>query len=156
MKEFYREELEKTVRRLEHIRKILEKIEPGSSEIDYSSLPVDTQTSVSKPAVKKVSRRKKPGPKAIWGNFILKRLRQLNRPVTYNDLIKDAMLFFKLGDNKKDAVRQAIMNSAFRLRNKQGKLATYRKPGTKEKYVGLKKWFDSQGKLLSEYKKRLH
>jgi hypothetical protein len=47
------------------------------------------------------------------------------------------------------------MNSAFRLRKKQGKVLTYRKPGSKEKYIGLKKWFDEAGNLLEEYKKKI-
>lgn len=152
MKDFYLEEYEKTAYRLEHIRNILSRIDPDFK----GEVPVNV-SSIATTKVKKTrtTRKKKPGPKAIWGNYILKRLRQLDKPVTYTEIIKDAMLYFKLGDEKEKAVRQAIMNSAFRLRNKQGKIDTYRKPGSKEKYVGLKKWFNKEGSLLPEYRKRI-
>ncbi len=162
MLQFYEEELLKTVSRLEHIKKMLDKLAPGSVTIDVQikdelKLLEKSKTSPSKTtaAKKKSKRKKKPGPKAIWGNYILKRLRQLDRPVTYTELIQDALLFFKLPVSQKDVVRQAIMNSAFRLRNKQNKVNTFRKEGTKEKYIGLKKWFDTEGKLLPEYKKKI-
>ncbi len=163
MIQFYEEELDKTVRRLEHIKSVLEKLEPGSVSIDVHveaeiKSVGKTKTYTEKKelsAQKKSKRKRKPGPKAIWGNYILKRLRQLDRPVTYSELIQDALLFFKLPPTRKDTVRQAIMNSAFRLRNKQDKVNTFRKKGTKEKYIGLKKWFDAEGKLLSEYLKKI-
>ena len=47
------------------------------------------------------------------------------------------------------------MNSAFRLRNKQDKVSTFRKKGSKEKYIGLKKWFDKEGNLMPEYQKKI-
>ncbi len=163
MLQFYEEELVKTVSRLEHIKKMLEKLAPGAVTIDVqvkNDLKIAGKTkttSVRKsPATpKKSKRKKKPGPKAIWGNYIIKRLRQLDRPITYTELIQDALLFFKLPVSKKEVVRQAIMNSAFRLRNKQGKVTTFRKKGSKEKYIGLKKWFDKDGQLLPEYQKKI-
>lgn len=161
MIQFYEEELEKTVRRLEHIKNTLNKLEPGVMDIEIhvkagSLSSLKKKTGEKKETTeKKTKHKKKPGPKAIWGNYILKRLRQLDRPVTYTELIQDALLFFKLPPSKKNAVRQAIMNSAFRLRNKQNKVHTFRKKGTKEKYIGLKKWFNADGNLVPEYRKKL-
>ncbi len=163
MTQFYEEELDKTVKRLEHIKNMLEKLEPGAISVDIKVKGVPATLSKTRATTKKTAgaaskkskRKKKPGPKAIWGNYILKRLRQLDRPVTYSELIQDALLFFKLPVAKKNIVRQAVMNSAFRLRNKQNKVKTFRKEGTKEKYIGLNKWFDNEGNLLPEYKKKI-
>ena len=160
MVRFYEEELDKTVIRLRHITGMLQMLDPGSEHLKLKELEgVIAVTEVAAPkkstARKKSSRKRKPGPKGTWTNYIMKRLRQVQRPITYDDLIHDAMLSFNKPPEDLEKVRQAVMNSAFRLRKKQGKVLTYRKPGSKEKYIGLKKWFDDQGNLLEEYKKKI-
>jgi len=159
MVRFYEEELERTVQRLRHITGMLHSLNPESELLKMpeleSFLGDGSGARLSRTAKKKRSRKRKPGPKGVWTNYILKRLRQVDRPITYEDLIKDAILHFKKSKEDMEKVRQAIMNSAFRLRKKQGKVLTYRKPGSKEKYIGLRKWFDEAGELLEEYKKKL-
>lgn len=160
LKAFYEEELDKTLRKLDHIKQVLKELAPGQTSIEINvtspqslTSPVKTPSSASKPV--QMGRRKKTGPKSIWGNYILKRLRQLDKPVTYSDLIDDAVAFFKIPQSKTEQVRQSIRNSAFRLRNKHNKIDTFAIKGKKEKYVGLKKWFDKEGKILSDYKQKL-
>ncbi len=160
MVRFYEEELDKTVIRLRHITEMLQTLNPGSEHLKLKELEgvraVTEATAPGKsPARKKSTRKRKPGPKGTWTNYIMKRLRQVQRPITYDDLIHDAMLNFNKPPEDLEKVRQAVMNSAFRLRKKQGKVLTYRKPGSKEKYIGLKKWFDADGNLLNEYKKKI-
>jgi len=139
---------------------LLQNLNPDSDHLKLKEMEgVMAVTEVARPrksgAKRKSSRKKKPGPKGTWTNYIMKRLRQVQRPITYDDLIHDAMLNFNKSKEELEKVRQAIMNSAFRLRKKQGKVQTYRKPGSKEKYIGLRKWFDEQGNLLEEYKKKI-
>jgi len=170
MRQFYQNEMAATVAKLEHLQSVLAKLEGNSpsyeikinKDVSASSTAAldvsidedeDGSTVPVAPIVKK--RHKKRGPKPIWGTFIIKRLRQLERPVTYADLIDDAMAFKKVPDTKRKATRDAIMNSAFRLRNIQGKINTYRKKGKKEVFVGLAKWFDTDGNLIADYAKRI-
>ncbi len=160
MTRFYEEELDKTVLRLRHIAEMLQTLDPTSEHLKVKELEgVLALTEAARPkrssGKKKSTRKKKPGPKGTWTNYIMKRLRQVQRPITYEDLIHDAMLSFNKPKEELEKVRQAVMNSAFRLRKKQGKVLTYRKPGSKEKYIGLRKWFDETGTLLEEYKKKI-
>jgi len=96
---------------------------------------------------------KKRGPKSVWGAFIVKRLRARNRPMSYDELIEDAMAIHKIDDAKKDSARASILNSAFRLRTVHGKIVTVGRPGKKDKMVVLTKWLDDTGALKPEFAK---
>ena len=96
---------------------------------------------------------KKRGPKSIWGAFIQKRLRARNRPMSYDELITDAMSIHKIPEAKKDSAKASILNSAFRLRTVHGKITTVGRAGKKDKMVVLTKWLDSSGLLKPEYAK---
>jgi len=150
MRIFYQEEMHRTERKLEHLKAMLAKL-----GVETSSKPSDPSETVSAETPRKRTRKKKRGPKPVWGAFILKRLRQLERPVTYEDLIGDAMIFFKADESKRKKIRQSIINSAFRLRTVQGKINTHNVKGQREVVVGLSKWFDEEGNLLPEYEKRI-
>lgn len=159
MQEFYEEELGKTILKLGHIKNVLEKLGADTTKIEIT---VTKSASSSSPAIEKTfpktpqtRKHKKSGPKSIWGNFIIKRLRQLEKPVPYSELVDDAMVYFKIPDRKYNNVKQSILNSAFRLRNLHHKIDTYAEKGKKEKFVGLKKWFDNDGNLMKEYKEKI-
>ena len=96
---------------------------------------------------------KKRGPKSIWGEFILKRLRARNKPMSYVDLIDDAMAIHKISSDKLSAARASILNSAFRLRTVHGKIETVGRAGRKEKLIVLTKWLQDDGALKPEYAK---
>lgn len=161
MKSFYQEELVKAIRRLNHIQKVLHEL--GDSSVKMSiqmDSAGDTSGSGSDRPVssgasdKPKSSGKKRGPKSIWGDFILKRMRQLDKPLTYNELVDEAMVYFKLNENRRQSVINAINNSAFRLRKNTGKIDTFG-AGSREKYVALRSWFDENGKIKKEYLKRI-
>jgi hypothetical protein len=152
MRSFYQEELHRTKRKLEHLESMLQKLTKGEKSADTSDAIASQEGEVPQ----KRKRRKKRGPKPIWGAFILKRLRQLEKPVTYEELIDDAMIFFKADESKRKKIRQSIINSAFRLRTIQGKINTHSVKGKREVYVGLRKWFDEDGNLLPEYARRIN
>ena len=80
----------------------------------------------------------------------MKRLRQLDKPVTYDELTDEIMTFSKLPEQKRKSTKQAVVNVIFRLRNREGKLDTF-SIGTREKYIALKNWFEQPGEIKKEY-----
>lgn len=163
MRQFYQEELHKTIRRLEHIKNILDQIggqnatiniqistTPGSQ--DSSGLSMSAPHGDVEAEPQKV--KKRPGRKSVWETVIMKRLRQLDRPVTYEELTDEIMSLSRLPDSKRLSTKQAILNVVFRLRNRDKKLDTF-SIGKREKYIALKSWFDQPGKIKPEYAKRI-
>ena len=89
-------------------------------ELMLSKLGVSSEslTSPSKPSAGLTAKGlppKKRGPKSIWGAFIQKRLRARNRPMSYDELIADAMSIHKIPEARKESAKASILNSAFRL-----------------------------------------
>jgi len=155
MRQFYEEELDKTLRRLQHIKSILDKIGTGQS-VQIQIIPgagetLLTAASNKKPGAKRKQKsKKKRGPKSMWEMLILKRMRQLDKPVTYEELTDEIMMFSKLPKQKRKSTKQAIVNVTFRMRNKSKKLDTF-SIGTKERYLALKRWFDKPGEIKKAY-----
>lgn len=161
MKSFYQEELVKAMRRLNHIQNVLHELGDSSTRVNIqidgkedSSESGATYSASTESSEKPKSSGKKRGPKSIWGDFILKRMRQLDKPLTYNELVDEAMVYFKLNENRRQSVINAINNSAFRLRKNTGKIDTFG-AGSREKYVALRSWFDENGKIKREYLKKI-
>ena len=77
------------------------------------------------PAKKKTTKSghtpKKRGPKSIWGAFILKRLRARNRPMSYDELIADAMSIHKIPEARLKSAKASILNSAFPIADRAWK-----------------------------------
>jgi len=152
MKTFYLEEYDRAVKRLQHIKTVLDRL-GADAETD-----VETILPVRKSAAKKAEspspvpsrKRKKSGRKSKWELLILKRMRQLDKPVTYDELTEEIMNFSKLPESKKKSTKQAVVNVVFRLRNRDRKLDTF-SIGTREKYIALKNWFENPGEIKKEY-----
>jgi hypothetical protein len=142
MKRFYESERGRLIGQLMHVEQMLEKI-TGSPLSPRQLMRDYTSQSGNRP--------KKRGPKSIWGNFIVKRLRARNRPMTYKELIEDAMSIHHLPEEKENSVRASILNSAFRLRTVHGRVETVGRAGRKEKYLVLTNWLDQDGILKSPY-----
>ncbi|MGW8314701.1 MAG: hypothetical protein ACWGNV_03805 [Bacteroidales bacterium] len=152
MKSFYQEEYDKTIKRLEHIKTMLVRL--GSEEQPDLPAPVRVKkpasdhSSASPAPVKK--RRRKTRRKSKWELLIMKRLRQLDKPVTYDELTDEILNVEKLPESKRKSTKQAVVNVIFRLRNRDGKLDTF-SIGTREKYIALKNWFAQPGEIKKEY-----
>jgi hypothetical protein len=144
MREFYLEELEKTIRRMEHLKAVLKEL----GEEAPTSVPAAKQQKVKR------KRKARPGRKSVWEPLILKRLRQLDKPVTYEELTEEIMTLAKIPPEKKKSTKQAILSVAFRMRTRDNKIDTF-SAGTREKYVGLRQWFDEPGKMSREYAKKI-
>lgn len=152
MKQFYQEELDKAVRRLQHIRIILQRLGVNSESIE-TGIQADQEQPAEEigPSLSTTPKTKKrTGRKSKWELLIMKRLRQLNKPVTYDELTDEIMTFSKLPEVKRNSTKQAVVNVIFRLRNRDKKLDTF-SIGTREKYIALKKWFEKPGEIKKEY-----
>jgi hypothetical protein len=164
---FYEQERIQLSARLQHVEDVLSKLDGGSREQTAVATAEVTATAPArlKPGrprkmvlpeeakAKKAGRPKKRGPKSVWGNFILRRLRQCDRPLSYSELVRDAMVMHNLPNAKEKNAKASILNAAFRLRTHLGKVDTVGLPGKKEKFLVLTSWLESEGKLKAPYDK---
>ena len=152
MKQFYQEELDKTERRLAHIRNILQRLGVNSGSVEAHVISMVDSSRDNGGAVTRIASkaRKKTGRKSKWELLIMKRLRQLDRPVTYDELTDEIMNFAKISSDKRTSTKQALVNVIFRLRNRDKKLDTF-SMGTREKYIALKGWFEKPGEIKKVY-----
>ena len=138
---YYSKEKIRLEAKLDHVLGMLLKL--GGS-VRISSLDKSTLTA-------KGLKPKKRGPKSVWGEFIINRLRARNTPMSYIDLIDDAMAIHKFSSEKVSAARASILNSAFRLRTVHGKIETVGRAGRKEKLIVLTKWLQEDGALKPDH-----
>lgn len=155
MKRFYREELGKTVSRLEHIKSVLNKLGDESIRIEIAG----DSTTATKPTRAtttgaKRGRKKKRGPKSVWEDMILKRLKAIDRPLTYEQLTDDIMHFSNLTEDNRKKTKASVVSVVFRLRTKKKKIDTF-STGSREKYIALRQWFDDEGKITEAYRSRV-
>jgi hypothetical protein len=142
MKKFYLEEYEKATSRLAHITAVLKRL--GIEK------PAEEDLTLASTIKKRSSPKKKPGRKPKWDLIVMKRMRQLNKPVTYEQLTDEIMSFGNMPPEKRSCTKQAVVNVVFRMRNRDLKLDTF-SMGTREKYIALKSWFEAPGKIKKEY-----
>lgn len=169
----YTEEYHKTLGKLKELESILEEL--GDVEVsnkDFSVLEVEPDNTVKqvnleivqedapihieKPIKRPYKKRlKKRGRKSVWGNFVLKRLKSTQKPLSYDDLANHAIVLLKEDKSDFAKIRKSIIGAVFNLRTKQEKVATIPKDGTRNKYVLLKSWVDQDNKMLPEFKNKL-
>lgn len=182
MRRFYIEELYKTLSRLQHIKTMLDSVGGNDAEIHISVKPkpdiseveirpeVATGNSHSQPEeppsqsapspsappqtepgeVKPQNRR---GRKPVWDAIIMKRLRQLDKPVTYAQLTNEIMLLTKIEEEEREKTKSSIQAVIFRMRNRDKKVKTV-SLGQREKFIVLPSWMTKEGKLTLRYRKR--
>ena len=63
------------------------------------------------------------------------------------------MAIHKISEERKNNAKASILNAAFRLRTKEGKIVTVGRKGRKEKLLVLTKWLNEDGSLKEEYAK---
>ena len=156
LRQFYEAELVQTVARYEHLKSVLEKLGVQVDDLPAVSASAPAAAKPTAAVAKPKRKRKgKRGRKSIWGDFILKTLRKIDRPVLYSELVQMAQIQFNIKEDKLKELKAAINQSAFRLRTVHGKIDTIGESGKKEKRVGLKTWFDDNGNLKAEYAAKL-
>lgn len=141
MKRFYEQERGRLIGQLSHVEEMLVKL---------TGQPLAPRRVAATGGLATTKQRKR-GPKSVWGNFIVKRLRARNRPMTYKELIDDAMAIHRLGPEREASARASILNSAFRLRTVHGRVETIGRAGKKEKFLVLTKWLDQDGMLTTPF-----
>ena len=162
IKSFYEQERIQLVAKLQHVDEVIARL--GGSVIAVAdSAPSPKPTAKRGPGrprkattdtkAKKAGRPKKRGPKSVWGNFILRRLRQCDRPLSYSELVRDAMVLNNIPADREKNAKASVLNAAFRLRNTLKKIDTVGLPGKKEKFLVLTSWVASEGKLKAPYDK---
>ena len=144
---FYTEEKIRLEAKLSHVNTILSQFGVESETVSITKV-----TKPSKPAVTN-GKKKRRGPKSKWGKFIVGRLRARQKPMSYEELIDDAISINKIPESGHKAARASILNSAFRLRTVHGKIVTVGRKGKKEKLLVLTKWLDEKGILTDPYAK---
>ena len=146
LKAHFTNEHQRLTQELQHVELMLSKLGVSSASLTSASKPSSGLTAKGLPP-------KKRGPKSIWGAFIQKRLRARNRPMSYEELIADAMSIHKIPEARKESAKASILNSAFRLRTVHGKITTVGRAGKKDKMVVLTKWLEPNGSLKPEHAK---
>ena len=174
IKSFYEQERIQLAARLQHVDQVIARLGGATAPISGSApaaavapapaapkkrgpgRPKKTDAPVEVKATKKAGRPKKRGPKSVWGNFILRRLRQCDRPLSYSELIRDAMVMHNLPASKEKSAKASILNAAFRLRTHLGKVDTVGMPNKKERFLVLTSWLESEGVLKAPYNQLLN
>ena len=164
IKSFYEQERIQLAAKLRHVDEVIARL-GGSSMAVAEAAPVAPAAAPAKRGpgrprkaavdtkAKKSGRPKKRGPKSVWGNFILRRLRQCDRPLSYSELVRDAMVLNNIPADREKNAKASVLNAAFRLRNTLKKIDTVGLPGKKEKFLVLTSWVASEGKLKAPYDK---
>ena len=164
IKSFYEQERIQLAAKLRHVDEVIARL-GGSSMAVAEAAPaalaaVPAKRGPGRPRkgapdtkAKKAGRPKKRGPKSVWGNFILRRLRQCDRPLSYSELVRDAMVLNNIPADREKNAKASVLNAAFRLRNTLKKIDTVGLPGKKEKFLVLTSWVASEGKLKAPYDK---
>ena len=97
MRHAYEKEYIELSRRVEHLKSVLGKL---GSDLPLTTEPVSiaapAPVKVAK-ATKKRGRKKKRGPKSVWGDFIVNRLKSVDRPMSYEEMLKDALVLKNVG-----------------------------------------------------------
>ncbi len=152
---FYISEYRKTLDQLDHINNMIDILNEESKDLKWD-------VKVSKNLLGTVaassfdhampSEPGKRGRKSKWGNFILHRLMQAKRPLSYDDILKDSIRVFGLDTKAKlEGAKKVIFSTSFRLKEKEDVVRTFGVKGRRGKYLALKSWCTPGGKLKKEY-----
>lgn len=152
---YYLSEYRRHLERLKHIRHMLDVLSEESKGLRRDiriSKNLFGQVAASTFDNALPSSPSKRGRKSKWGNFIVHRLKQEKKPLTYDDLLKDAIQVFGLKtEDEIESVRKIIFSTSFRLKSKEDVLRTFSVKGRRGKYLALNKWCTPGGKLKKEF-----
>jgi len=158
LKNFYKHEREKTIEKLDIINGILNKINASEKTKKENAALITHATKKTighEEQIKPQKRNTSKTRKSKWFTLILGLLKQRNYPITFNDIIKEAIYKYNIPIDKFKNVKASLINCIFRLKTFKKKIRNIKIPGKKQKYIGLSTWFDKNGELKEEYKKKL-
>lgn len=171
MLDFYREELQKTLNRLNHIQTVLDQLGDKETTIDVkvsqrtvavrgagATAPRKTAaprtrstTKATKPAAKKPAKR---GRTSKWEERIVAVLNETDTPLTYDQLTDAILAKYKLPATRRKQTKDAVTNTIFRMRKNKGTADTF-SAGQREKFVALTDWFNEEGSIRKDYLQRI-
>lgn len=169
----YTEEYQKTLVKLKELEGVLSQLNevqvsyqvPSASLLDAipegAAIPNTVKEQEASTVQEKAPKRnykkraKKRGRKSLWGDFVLKRLKSTQKPLSYDDLANHAIVMMKLDQKDFNKIRKSIIGAVFSLRTKQDKVVTVPQEGSRDKYVLLKGWVDERENMLPEFKEKL-
>ena len=156
MRAFYQTELEKAISRLEHIKNVLDKLGDNGSgiSIKISGRALSHETKPTELSKSTNQKKLKPGPESVWDKMVLKKLKSVDRPLTYEELTDEIMESQNIPKERRKRTKQSIINVTFRLRKRDEKIDTF-SAGSREKYLALSSWFDSSGEIKAVYKSKV-
>tara|TARA_Y100000589_G_scaffold114384_1_gene108663 strand:- start:82 stop:642 length:561 start_codon:yes stop_codon:yes gene_type:complete len=141
----YTSEKNELEKKLNHVNEMLAKLS--------GNVVISTSKDTEEKLTAKGEIAKKRGPKSVWGKFITNRLRARKKPMSYDELIDDAMSLHKISDERKANARASILNAAYRLRTVSGEITTVGRKGRKEKLIVRTSWLNTDGSLQEPYAK---
>jgi len=143
--------------KLDFLQSVLNKIEENSKDlkVEIKSNLKSVESAIVKSYRGSSPGKEGPGRPSKWGNFILHKLKSLDRPLTYEEIIGEAVVAFGNAASKDpDGPAKSVFSTVYRLRQ-SGLLGTEKIPGKTHKYIALKSWFTPGGKLKKEYVDRV-
>ena len=143
--------------KLDFLQSILGKIEETSKDlkVEVKANLKSVESAIVKSYRGNMPAKEGPGRPSKWGNFILHKLKAVDRPLTYEEIIIEAEAAFGIANSKDpDGPAKSDFSTVYRLRH-NGFVGTEKIPGKTHKYVALKSWFTPGGKLKKEYVDRV-
>lgn len=178
LRDIYQDELNKAIKRIEHLSAVLEKIDanfesaavpvieeikkaiakPVILPVKKSAKKISTKPKLeqAKPAVtrkkRKLIKRGSGKSKVQWNDFVLDTIAKIKKPVKSSDLTNEAVVAFKAKDVDVPRLKQAVSVALSKLVTTEKKLIAKKLDGSREKMYGLKEWYDDKGNLLKDFK----
>ncbi|MDX9769777.1 MAG: hypothetical protein RBT19_05400 [Tenuifilaceae bacterium] len=180
LRDIYLGELDKALKRVEHLTAILKKINadfdpPKEEELmaQYQKLK-PTKPSAEKKAVPKRkvatksaakrkagARTRKPivdkgrgKDKVKWNDFVIKAISDKKSPSLSSEIYELALKEFKVPQSDAPKVKRVISGALSKLVTMEKKLQTQKLPNSREKWYGLPGWFNEKGELKPEFAAR--
>lgn len=176
LRDIYLSELEKALKRVEHLTTILKKIDadfdpPKEEELinQYQKLKTskpaeEKATPKRKVATKNSNKRKsvkrtrkpivdkgKGKDKVKWNDFVLKTIKENNAPALSANIYAKALAEFKVAEKDAPKVKRVISGALSKMVTMEKKLMTQKLPNSREKWYGLPEWFDEKGEIKPEF-----
>ncbi|MDD3568040.1 MAG: hypothetical protein PHT92_06525 [Bacteroidales bacterium] len=178
LREIYLSELEKALKRVEHLSAILKKIDADFDPPKEEELAAQYQKLKStKPAAEKAAaapkrksttkgsgkrkattRIRKPivdkgrgKDKVKWNDFVLRAISDKKSPSLSSEIYDLALKEFKVSQDDAPKVKRVISGALSKLVTMEKKLQTQKLPNSREKWYGLPEWFDEKGELKPEF-----
>jgi hypothetical protein len=157
--EKYLKQYRELAERLNHINHMMEVIGSFSPELkmeiklDVGSVESATLKALNPSLSKEAGRGVGRLPK--WEAFILRKLKSLDKPLSYRDIISEASDLFGIHTEKEVTNALKVVFSTVHRMRAQNQLETIRLEGQREKFVVLRSWCTENGKLKKSYRGKL-